>query len=107
MTTTLPFRKSESWPSCIAVAQGTDSDVMYRFSFNRYQAFSGVLKITPSHDNLDWEIARHHWGEIFTVDPTANARSCLEVNGTLNTEAGEFAGLDRFEARTKVNSISF
>ncbi|EPB75377.1 valine--tRNA ligase domain protein [Ancylostoma ceylanicum] len=63
---------------------------------------TGVLKITPSHDNLDWEIARRHWDEILAVDPTAKTRNCMAVNGLLNNEAGEFAGLDRFEARAKV-----
>ncbi|KIH62820.1 valine--tRNA ligase [Ancylostoma duodenale] len=63
---------------------------------------TGVLKITPSHDILDWEIARRHWEEILAVDPTAKARNCMEPNGTLNSEACEFAGLDRFEARAKV-----
>ncbi|RCN33653.1 Anticodon-binding domain protein [Ancylostoma caninum] len=63
---------------------------------------TGVLKITPSHDNLDWEIACRHWEEILAVDSASKTRNCLEANGRLNSEACEFAGLDRFEARGKV-----
>ncbi|ETN78215.1 tRNA ligase class I, partial [Necator americanus] len=63
---------------------------------------TGVLKITPSHDHLDWEIASHHWKEIISVDPSARTRTCIESNGKMNAEANEFAGMDRFDARTKV-----
>ncbi|CAJ0589531.1 unnamed protein product [Cylicocyclus nassatus] len=63
---------------------------------------TGVLKITPSHDSLDYEIASRHWEEILAVDSTAHARSCIEENGRLSPEASEFAGLDRFNARVKI-----
>ncbi|KAK6037725.1 tRNA ligase class I [Cooperia oncophora] len=63
---------------------------------------SGVLKITPCHDALDWEIASRHREEILGQDPNALTRSCVDIRGRLNEEADEFAGLDRFVARTKV-----
>ncbi|KAK6043822.1 tRNA ligase class I [Cooperia oncophora] len=63
---------------------------------------TGVLKITPCHDALDWEIASRHREEILGQDPNALTRSCVDIRGRLNEEADEFAGLDRFVARTKV-----
>ncbi|KAJ1372682.1 hypothetical protein KIN20_034891 [Parelaphostrongylus tenuis] len=63
---------------------------------------TGVLKVTPCHDKLDWEIASCHWNEILDVDGTAKTRSCIDDHGRLNQQAGEFAGLDRFDARIKV-----
>ena len=54
---------------------------------------TGVLKVTPAHDKTDYEIGlRHNLPVIDIMNP----------DGTLNDLAGEgFAGLDRFEARTK------
>ncbi|PIO55272.1 hypothetical protein TELCIR_23342 [Teladorsagia circumcincta] len=63
---------------------------------------SGALKITPSHDALDWEIASRHQEEILSHDQTALTRSCIDIHGKLNQTAKEFAGLDRFDARAKV-----
>ncbi|PIO57293.1 hypothetical protein TELCIR_21300, partial [Teladorsagia circumcincta] len=61
-----------------------------------------ALKITPSHDALDWEIASRHQEEILSHDQTALTRSCIDIHGKLNQTAKEFAGLDRFDARAKV-----
>ncbi|XGW04592.1 hypothetical protein V3C99_015630 [Haemonchus contortus] len=63
---------------------------------------TGVLKITPSHDALDWEIASRHREEILGQDQNALSRNCIDVHGRLNQEANEFLGLDRFDARLKV-----
>ncbi|KJH53719.1 valine--tRNA ligase [Dictyocaulus viviparus] len=63
---------------------------------------TGVLKITPCHDKLDYDIASLHWDEILYQDSTAKSRSCIDANGKLNREAGEFVGLDRFDGRIKV-----
>ena len=54
---------------------------------------TGVLKVTPAHDKTDYEIGlRHNLPVVDIFNPDA----------TLNDLAGdEFAGLDRFEARTK------
>jgi valyl-tRNA synthetase len=52
---------------------------------------TGVLKVTPAHDKLDFEIGQRHGLEIVDV---------LNPDGTMNALAGkEFVGLDRFEAR--------
>ena len=54
---------------------------------------TGVLKVTPAHDKLDFQIGRRHGLEIVDV---------LNPDGTMNRLAGEeFVGLDRFEARTR------
>ena len=54
---------------------------------------TGVLKVTPAHDKTDYEIGLRH--NLPVVD-------IMNPDGTLNELAGEeFAGLDRFEARTK------
>ncbi|PIO53680.1 hypothetical protein TELCIR_24977, partial [Teladorsagia circumcincta] len=63
---------------------------------------TGALKITPSHDALDWEIASRHQEEISSHDQTALTRSCIDIHGKLNQTANEFAGIDRFDARAKV-----
>ena len=52
---------------------------------------TGVLKVTPAHDALDFEIGQRHGLEVIDV---------LNPDGTLNARAGiEFEGVDRFEAR--------
>ena len=52
---------------------------------------TGMLKITPAHDPLDFEIGQRH--NLETID-------VLNADGTLNEFAGaEFAGMDRFDAR--------
>ncbi|MCC6352703.1 MAG: valine--tRNA ligase [Verrucomicrobiae bacterium] len=54
---------------------------------------TGVLKVTPAHDQADHEIGlRHNLPAIDIMNP----------NGTMNELAGEdFQGLDRFEARVE------
>jgi valyl-tRNA synthetase len=54
---------------------------------------TGALKVTPAHDPNDFEIARRH------------ALASIKVigdDGRMTAEAGRFAGLDRFECRTRV-----
>jgi valyl-tRNA synthetase len=54
---------------------------------------TGVLKVTPAHDQIDYEIGLRHQLPILDV---------MNPNGTLNALAGEeFAGMERFEARAK------
>lgn len=54
---------------------------------------TGALKVTPGHDPNDYEIARrHHLPQI----------NIMNNDGTLNAEAGPYAGLDRFDARKKL-----
>ncbi len=55
---------------------------------------TGCVKITPAHDPNDYEIGLRHNLEQILI---------LNNDGTLNENAGaEFAGMDRFKARTKV-----
>jgi valyl-tRNA synthetase len=55
---------------------------------------TGLVKITPFHDPFDFELARRHG---------LPGLSVIDRAGRMSAEAGpEFAGLDRFEARTKV-----
>ena len=54
---------------------------------------TGALKITPGHDQLDFEIGERHGLEPIRV---------VDWDGTLTPEAGLYAGMDRDEARTLV-----
>ena len=65
----------------------------YRVKYGTEIVGTGALKVTPAHDPVDFEIGRDHnlaRIDIFTPD------------AKLNETAGEFAGLDRFEARQRV-----
>ena len=54
---------------------------------------TGAVKITPAHDFDDYEVGRRHGLPMITV---------LDEDARLTDAAGEFAGLDRYEARAKV-----
>ncbi len=54
---------------------------------------TGALKITPGHDQLDFEIGERHGLEPIRV---------VDWDGTMTAEAGLYAGMDREEARTLV-----
>jgi valyl-tRNA synthetase len=54
---------------------------------------SGVVKITPAHDPNDYEIGLRHSLPIV---------ECIDENGILMENTGEFAGLDREKAREVV-----
>ncbi len=54
---------------------------------------TGALKITPGHDPNDFETGQRHGL------PMVNT---LNADGTLNEEAGPYAGYDRFDARTAI-----
>src|SRR5436190_15772409 len=58
---------------------------------------TGVLKVTPAHDALDFEIGQRHHLPIVDV---------LHPDGRINCPAlPELAGLDRFEAREKAAEL--
>lgn len=58
---------------------------------------TGVLKVTPAHDKVDYEIGQRHGLPVIDI---------LNPNATLNELAGEgFAGLDRFEARVRAVEV--
>ncbi len=54
---------------------------------------SGAVKITPAHDFNDFEVGKRHALSNITI---------FNLDGTVNEEGGDFAGLDRFEARKQV-----
>jgi valyl-tRNA synthetase len=54
---------------------------------------TGCVKVTPAHDPNDFNIGQHHHLEQINI---------LNTDGTLNANAGKFAGLDRFVARNQI-----
>ncbi len=56
---------------------------------------SGSVKITPGHDPNDYDVWTRHQDEIGIVN-------VLNVDGTLNENAGPYQGLDRVKARDEV-----
>src|SRR6187431_742846 len=54
---------------------------------------TGAVKITPGHDPMDWEIGRDH--EL--PEPMV-----IGLDGRMNEEAGEFAGLTQAEAEEQI-----
>ncbi len=54
---------------------------------------TGVVKITPAHDPNDFEVGKRHNLPVIRV---------MNDDGTMNELAGEFAGLDRYEARKRI-----
>jgi valyl-tRNA synthetase len=56
---------------------------------------SGCVKITPAHDPNDYEVWTRHQDTIDLIN-------ILNQDGTLNSNAGPYAGLDRLVARERV-----
>jgi len=54
---------------------------------------TGVVKVTPAHDPNDFEAGKRHNLPIIVV---------IDKNAVMTAAAGEFAGLDRYEARKAV-----
>ncbi|NJM85541.1 MAG: valine--tRNA ligase, partial [Leptolyngbyaceae cyanobacterium RM2_2_21] len=54
---------------------------------------TGCVKVTPAHDPNDFEMGQRHSLPMITV---------MNKDGTMNDQAGPFAGLDRFAARSAV-----
>jgi valyl-tRNA synthetase len=54
---------------------------------------TGVIKVTPGHDPVDFEIGRRHQLPVRTI---------IGFDGRMTAEAGPYAGLDRFECRTRI-----
>ncbi len=54
---------------------------------------TGCVKVTPAHDPNDFDIGQRHGLPQITV---------MTKKGTMNNNAGQFEGLDRFEARKAV-----
>ena len=54
---------------------------------------TGAVKITPAHDPDDYELGRRHGLPPINV---------LDEGARINEQGGQFAGLDRYEARTRI-----
>ena len=54
---------------------------------------TGVVKITPAHDPNDFEVGKRHDLEIINI---------LTEDGHINENGGQYAGLDRYEARKRI-----
>ena len=54
---------------------------------------TGVIKVTPGHDPVDFEIGRRHGLPVRTV---------IGFDGKMTAAAGKYAGLDRFETRKRI-----
>ena len=54
---------------------------------------TGALKVTPAHDRDDYEIGLRHDLERIKV---------MDDHGVMNDNAGAYAGLDRFDCRTRI-----
>ena len=54
---------------------------------------TGAVKVTPSHDPDDFEIAKRHSLQPITV---------MRPDAKMNENAGRFNGMDRFEARKQI-----
>ncbi len=54
---------------------------------------TGAVKVTPAHDHADFEIGERHGLEKINI---------LNEDGSINSNGGRFAGLDRFRARDAV-----
>ena len=54
---------------------------------------TGALKVTPAHDFNDYELGQRHNLSLINI---------MNKDATLNENAGQYAGMDRFEAREKL-----
>ena len=57
---------------------------------------TGALKITPAHDPNDYDIGQKHGLVVLNI---------LKPDGTVNESGGPLAGLDRFEARNRMEKL--
>lgn len=57
---------------------------------------SGAVKITPAHDPNDFEIGNRHNLERILV---------MNEDGTMNSRAGKYQGMDRFECRKQIVKV--
>ena len=54
---------------------------------------TGVVKVTPAHDPNDFAAGKRHGLEFITI---------LDEEAKINEQGGEFAGMDRYQARKEV-----
>lgn len=53
---------------------------------------TGCVKVTPAHDPNDFEVGKRH---------NLDMPLCMNEDGTMNSLAGQYEGLERFECRKK------
>ncbi|MBU7008825.1 valine--tRNA ligase [Phosphitispora fastidiosa] len=54
---------------------------------------TGVVKITPAHDPNDFEVGKRH--NLLEIN-------VMNLDGTMNEEAGKYQGMDRYECRREI-----
>lgn len=54
---------------------------------------TGALKVTPAHDPVDFELGARHKLEPINI---------MQENASINSNGGEYAGMDRLEAREAI-----
>lgn len=54
---------------------------------------TGAVKITPAHDPNDYDCGKTHGLQFITI---------LNLDGTINENGGAYAGMKRYDARTKI-----
>ena len=54
---------------------------------------TGAVKVTPAHDPVDFEIGQRHNLPVINI---------LNKDGTMNENAGSYAGMDRYKCRKKI-----
>ncbi len=54
---------------------------------------TGAVKVTPAHDPNDYIMGKNHGLEFINI---------MHPDGVLNSHAGDYAGMDRFEARQAI-----
>ena len=57
---------------------------------------TGVLKVTPAHDRTDFDIGKRHDLPVIEV---------MNPDGTMNSDAGPLAGIERFKARAMAEKL--
>ena len=56
---------------------------------------TGCVKVTPAHDPNDFEVGKRH---------NLPMPLCMNDDGTMNSMAGKYEGLDRFVCRDRIVS---
>ena len=54
---------------------------------------TGIVKVTPAHDPNDFEMGQRHGLEFINI---------MNPDGTMNENAGDYEGMDRFECRERL-----
>jgi valyl-tRNA synthetase len=80
----------------VVLPDADSDDEQARFS-------TGFLKVTPAHDPDDWEIGRRHDLPVVNVlAPDGSVSDRYGWDDAAGTDAEQFLGLDRFEAREAI-----